>query len=69
MKYVVPMLESERGWGQKIDGYAGPFETLESAVEWAREYNQKHNDEKSVPDWYMVALTPQVHTNQKVGTY
>lgn len=57
-KYVVPMYESERGWGAKIDGYAGPFDTIEAANAFREEYNRKHNNETVVPDWYIVALDP-----------
>lgn len=56
--YVVPMYESERGWGGKIDGYAGPFSTLEEAKEFAMRYNQTHNNEPVTPDWYIAAMEP-----------
>lgn len=57
--YVVPMYESERGWGSKIDGYAGPFDTIEAANAFRSAYNAKHNPPLPVaPDWYIVALEP-----------
>lgn len=65
MTFVVPMYESERGWGSKIDGYAGPFETLEKAAEFKRAYNLKNNNEAVTPDWYIMALEPVPYTNQK----
>lgn len=58
MRYVVPMFESERGWGAKIDGYAGPFDDIEAAAEFRRAYNLKNNNEAQTPDWYIVALEP-----------
>lgn len=64
-KFVVPMLESERGWGSKIDGYAGPFESKESALTFMNGYNLKYNNKKVVPDYYIVALEPEPYTNQK----
>lgn len=64
MKYVVPMYESERGWGSKIDGYAGPFDSLGEATAFRDAYNEHHNSEDIVPDWYIVAQPPVVFTNQ-----
>lgn len=57
-KFMVPMFESERGWGSKIDGYAGPFDTFESARAFERTYNEKYNSASSVPDYYIKALNP-----------
>lgn len=65
MKYVVPMYESERGWGSKIDGYAGPFDEREAAVEFQKAYNLKHNNAERAPDWYIVALEPTAYTAQQ----
>ena len=64
MSFVVPMYESERGWGAKIDGYAGPFATLEEADDFQRRYNAKNNNEDVVPDWYIVALAPRPYSGQ-----
>lgn len=50
----VLIIESERGWGQKIDERR-PFDTLEEANEWIKDYNAA-NDEPTVPDWYMYAV-------------
>ncbi len=63
-KYVVPMFESESGWGSKIDGYAGPFETKEQAEAFRKAYNNKWNNEKEVPDWYIMALEPVIYNGQ-----
>lgn len=48
------IIESERGWGQKVDEVK-EFATREEAVRFCSEFNSK-NISDSVPDWYMVAL-------------
>lgn len=63
--FVVPMFESERGWGCRIDGYAGPFNTLSEAKMYQDSYNKKYNNETSTPDWYIVAEDPIAYTHQK----
>lgn len=63
-QFVVPMLESERGWGAKIDGHAGPFDTGEAAAQFRDAYNAKNNGAASVPDWYIAALDPVPFTGQ-----
>jgi hypothetical protein len=63
--YVVPMYESVRGWGSKLDGYAGPFDTLGNAKAFQTAYNTKNNPPMDVaPDWYIVALEPEIFTGQ-----
>lgn len=57
-QYVVPMYESERGWGSKIDGYSGPFPSFETATAFREAFNLKHNSDVRAPDWYIAALTP-----------
>lgn len=52
-KYLVDIIESERGWGQKVDETL-EFDTEEEAKEYCRKYNSK-NTEASAPDWYMRA--------------
>lgn len=55
MTVKVNIIESEAGWGSKID------ETLEfpdraSAEKYVKDYNNKHNPIKNqTPDWYMYA--------------
>ena len=49
----VQLIESERGWGQKIEDTLY-FEDYSKAVEFVEEFNSK-NDEPEVPDWYMYA--------------
>ena len=51
--YRVDIIESERGWGQKIDE-TKYFTTEQEAKMFCQEYN-KANDLDYVPDWYMVA--------------
>ena len=51
--FKVAIIESERGWGQKIDEVM-TFPTKEERDAFIKEYNSK-NDKKEVPDWYMYA--------------
>lgn len=64
-KYIVPMLESERGWGAKIDGYCGPFDSFEAAENFRRAYNEKYNNEPITPDWYISAQEPRKWDGEK----
>lgn len=51
--YLVNLIESERGWGSKIDEqYIFPTEEL--AIECAKLYNEKYNTGTTTPDWYMM---------------
>jgi len=65
MQYVVPMYESERGWGAKVDGYAGPYDSYEDAIGFVSAYNLKYNNEPTTPDYYIKALTPVEYAGQK----
>lgn len=52
--YKVVLTEYERGWGQK------PWDVLyfdneQEAMDYATNYNQTHNNEPVVPDWYVLA--------------
>jgi len=47
------IIESERGWGQRVDEVM-KFDTLKEAEEYCKEFN-KDNTLPVVPDWYMVA--------------
>jgi hypothetical protein len=49
----VYIIESERGWGSKIDEVR-EFETLELAQSFCDDFNSQ-NTETTVPDWYMRA--------------
>lgn len=48
------IIESERGWGQRVDEVK-EFNTREEAVKWADDYNRRYNNKAEVPDWYMRA--------------
>lgn len=51
----VDIIESERGWGQKVDESFW-FDTQEEAETYCREYNRKNNPPlDEAPDWYMYA--------------
>jgi hypothetical protein len=53
-KFVVSIIESERGWGQKVDDVFH-FDTDKEARDWAKLYNMKYNPPGPTPDWYMYA--------------
>jgi hypothetical protein len=52
--FKVNIIESERGWGSKIDETLY-FDNEEEARQYAIDYNNKYNTATEVPDWYMVA--------------
>lgn len=52
-RHKVEIIESERGWGQKIDEVKY-FDTKENALSFCKEFNAS-NDKDCVPDWYMRA--------------
>lgn len=52
-KFKVALIESERGWGQRIDEIE-EYDTYEEAVARIKEVNAKNNL-SYVPDWYMYA--------------
>lgn len=56
--YKVNIIESERGWGSKIDETIY-FDNEAEARQYAKAYNDKHNPPlkpgEGVPDWYMIA--------------
>lgn len=54
--WAVDIIESERGWGSKIDE-TKLFDSKESADAFVKEYN-KANTADVAPDWYMAAQTP-----------
>lgn len=58
-KVKVEIIESERGWGSKVDEVKyfeaeTSEEALKVANEFCKNYNSK-NTEEVVPDWYMYA--------------
>lgn len=51
----VLIIESERGWGQKVDEVK-EFGDRDEAIKFVKDYNNKYNPPKEVtPDWYMYA--------------
>lgn len=52
-KIKVEIIESERGWGQKVDEVK-TFDTLEEAEKFIKKFNAVNN-KPTVPDWYMYA--------------
>lgn len=52
--YRVDIIESERGWGSKIDETIYFDNELEARL-YVKTYNDKYNTATEVPDWYMVA--------------
>ncbi len=52
--YRVDIIESERGWGSKIDETIYFDNELEARL-YVKTYNDKYNPPGPTPDWYMVA--------------
>ena len=52
--FKVVLTEYERGWGQKHWDTIY-FDNEAEARKWALDYNLKHNNENSAPDWYVRA--------------
>lgn len=51
----VYIIESEKGWGQKIDEVK-EFPSREEAEQFCRKYNAEHNPPMDeTPEWYMYA--------------
>lgn len=53
VKYTAVIIESERGWGQKVDEVK-EFDTPKERDDFVREYNSKLPNGPA-PDWYMMA--------------
>lgn len=53
--FRVDIIESERGWGYKIDE-TKYFDSDEEAKNFVSDYNKRYNTSTVVPDWYMVAV-------------
>ena len=54
--WKVTIIESERGWGQKVDEVK-EFNSYEDAKRFQIEFNNE-NTALVAPDWYMVANDP-----------
>ncbi len=52
----VPVIESEKGWGNKIDDYMICL-TTEDATVFKDAFNAKNDPSKPTPDWYMMAMS------------
>jgi len=52
--YRVNIIESERGWGSKVDETLY-FDDEKEAMTYVDEYNKKYNTADTAPDWYMIA--------------
>lgn len=55
-KWTVTIIESERGWGQRVDEVK-EFGDYDAARKFVDEFNAE-NDKDEVPDWYMYAQEP-----------
>jgi hypothetical protein len=53
-KFVVHMIESEAGWGRKIDEIK-KFDTEQQAKNFVKKYNDKYNNKPVAPEWYIKA--------------
>lgn len=49
--FKIPVIESESGWGRKLDDWMVCLST-EDAIKFKEEFNSK-NTSSSTPDWYM----------------
>ena len=56
--WAVEIVESERGWGSKVDSVKY-FDTYDSAAAYVKEFNAANVGDE-VPDWYMVAQSPKL---------
>lgn len=54
----VVVIESERGWGTKVDEIKR-FASKEEALAFQRDFN-KDNTAATAPDWYMQAQDPEL---------
>lgn len=55
-RWAVDIIESERGWGQKLDE-TRTFDDYDEALKFVREHNSKNN-KPAVPDVYWYAQEP-----------
>lgn len=57
MPFKVVVIESERGWGQRVDEVRY-YNQVENADAYVADFN-KDNTADVAPDWYMGALGPE----------
>ena len=57
-KYRVYIIESEAGWGSKVDGHRD-FDSFEEANNYYTDYNKQNNQDK-VPSIYLRAEKPKL---------
>lgn len=57
LTWAVDIIESEAGWGSKVDETL-TFPTKEEAAAFATDYNTKYNPPGPTPEWYMYAGQP-----------
>ncbi len=62
-KYRLKIIESERGWGQRIEYHFS--DDIEELKNLRKEINSK-NTESSAPDWYCIADEIEELVNQPV---
>lgn len=58
VRYKVQLIESERGWGQKVDKIEY-FDDPVEAKQFVDAFNASNNKDY-VPDWYMYATDPKL---------
>lgn len=59
-KIVVNIIESERGWGSRVDEVKEfPIDKMQEALDFVEKFNEQNNSD-TVPDWYMYAEKPKV---------
>ncbi len=65
--WKVTIIESESGWGQKVDEVK-EFNSYEDAKRFQIEFN-KENTALVAPDWYMVANDPAFDSSKHNSEY
>lgn len=50
----VYIIESERGWGQKVEDVK-EFDTMDEAIRFCVDFNKTNTPSDIAPDWYMYA--------------
>lgn len=53
-RFPVQIIESESGWGQKVDETLY-FDKEQDAKDYVAAYNKEFNSEPTTPSWYMYA--------------